>query len=122
MPIDRGGIYWHDFGAAGGRKQAGMRPVVVIQADYINQIAGYGLTMVIPLSTRERRIATWVAIEPSQANGLSAKSYAICTQVYTINKGELEAKTGQLSAEDFDRVIRGIQIALDIVPGWPRDP
>jgi mRNA interferase MazF len=117
MEIERGGVYWHDFGVPSDSRQAGLRPALVVQSDALNRIRGYALTVVVPLTSRERAAATYVKIEPSERNGLRNVSWAICNQVYTIPKAELIDKAGRVSQEVLGAVDLALMITLGVQGG-----
>ena len=100
--ISHGDIYWYDFGAAVDERQAGLRPVFIIQTDFLNSKEGYGLTVVIPLSTKGR--ASHVKILPSETNGLSQETFIKFEQIHTIPKTSLRGRIGKLDAENLKRV------------------
>ena len=100
--INHGDIYWYDFGTAVDERQAGLRPVLIIQTDFLNSKDGYGLTVVIPLSTKGR--SSHVKILPNDINGLSQETYIKFEQVHTIPKNLLKSRIGKLDGESLRRV------------------
>jgi len=114
MAIERGDIFWHDFGVPQDSRQGGARPVLVVQSDSLNRIVGYTLTVIVPLTTKERPAATFARIEPTLQNGLKSTSWAICNQLFTVPKADLSERSGRVSPEVMEEVERGISITLGI--------
>lgn len=114
MEIEQGAIFDHDFGPRQNHLQEGPRPVVVIQSDALNRVENYSNVIVVPLTTRERKAATYASIAPSRENGLDRPSWAICNQIFTIDRSELKAKRGKLQPADFFAIKEGLRIALSL--------
>jgi len=100
--IKQGDLYWYDFGAPVDERQAGNRPALIIQTDFLNDIASYGLTIVLPITTKGR--SSHIKIEPSTLNCLPVTSYVKFEQIYTVTKRNLGNPIGRLDAEDLKRV------------------
>jgi mRNA-degrading endonuclease toxin of MazEF toxin-antitoxin module len=112
VAIEQGAIFWHDFGPRQNHLQEGVRPVLVVQSDALNRIDGYDNVIVVPLTTREKKAATYRRIEPQPSNGLERTSWAITSQIFTVAKSELKDQLGRLTKEDLYQVKEGLRIAL----------
>jgi mRNA-degrading endonuclease toxin of MazEF toxin-antitoxin module len=110
--IERGQIYDFDFGPRSDRRQEGLRPALVVQSNLLNRIGGYGLTIVVPLTTRGRPSPSYVRLEPTPENGLAEVSYAKCEQPYTVAAGQLRSLRGQTSKHDMHLVSEALKIVL----------
>lgn len=108
--IKRGEIYDYDFGAVGtDNRQAGHRPALVVQTDLLNQVEGYGLTLVVPISTKGRAAPSHVRLDPSAESGLSHVSYAKCEQILTVptrNLGPLRGSIGKATMYQINQALR----------------
>lgn len=114
MEIEQGTIFRHDFGPRQNDLQEGPRPVLVVQTDDLNGLEGYSNVIVIPLTTKQRKSATYVPIQPSASNTLSALSWAITNQIFTLDKDKLKIKHGRVSKEEMYAVKRALRIVLDL--------
>jgi mRNA interferase MazF len=80
-----------------GREQGGFRPAIIVSADWFNQIP-HGLCIIIPVTTRDRGVASHVRIEPLEA-GLRTQSFAMCEQVRSISVLRLRRYRGSVSGD-----------------------
>lgn len=110
----RGEVYDFDFGPQSDSRMEGPHPAVVVQTDLLNQVEGYSLTIVVPLSTKGRKSASHVSIAPSHENGLDAQSFAKCEQIYTVPTLLLRKRRGQLSKADLYQVGEALKIVLSL--------
>lgn len=86
----------------------------MIQSDALNRVENYVNVIVVPLTTRERKAATYVPVAPSRENGLDRPGWAICNQIFTIDRAELKAKRGKLQPADLYAIKEGLRIALSL--------
>ena len=112
--IRQGDIYDFDFGPQRDNRQEGLRPAAVIQTDLLNQVSGYSLTILVPLSRSGRQSPSHVRIEPSEENGLTDLSFAKCEQIFTVPKSQLRAKRGSLSAQGLYSLKEALRNVLAI--------
>jgi mRNA interferase MazF len=109
--IQRGSIWWADFGEARGSKPAKRRPVLVIQSDSYNASRlNTTIAAVITSSTGLAAIPGNVFL-PAASSGLPKDSVVNVTALVTLDTTDLDAETGQLPASlmnDVDRGIRGV--------------
>ncbi|MGO8670015.1 MAG: type II toxin-antitoxin system PemK/MazF family toxin [Capsulimonadaceae bacterium] len=111
--ISRGDIYWVDF-TGRGVEQQGMRPALVVQNDMSNATAAYGITVVVPLSSKLKRYPSNVIVQPSPENGLSVPSDIVVGQVAAVIKSSLGERIGTLGAADMARVERILALVLGL--------
>lgn len=114
MVIERGGIYWADLGLPDGSRPAKRRPILVIQADSFNE--SRLATVVAAVITSNTALATMPGnvFLPSAVYGLPRDSVVNVTALVTLNKSELEEKSGQLSERVLDEVNRGLRMVLEL--------
>jgi mRNA interferase MazF len=110
----RGEIWWADFGIPFGSEPGFKRPVLVLQADAINQ-SKINTTIVVPLTTN----LIWaeapgnVFLEKDDS-GLSKDSVVVVTQICVIDKQRLIQRESTLSRGNLKEVEAGIQMVLGI--------
>jgi len=114
--VKRGEVHWADLAPRSGSEQAGRRPVIVVSHDGFNQTPGWRSIIVVPISTsasQGRRGPTVVQI-PVGASGLREKSFAVCHQVTTIDRGKITKRVGPLPPEVVREVEEGLKAAMDL--------
>lgn len=112
--MNRGELFWHDFGPRSSHLQEGRRPVLVVQVDALNRLAGYGNVIIVPLTSKFRPSATYVRIEPSVHNQLEVESWAICNQVFTISKEDLKESLGLASSAEVYEIGDALKVAMGL--------
>ncbi len=92
--------------------QAWYRPVLVIQNNIINQVAG--TTIIVPFTTNIWSSYPWdVVVQASDHNGLTKASKLIGTQLMVINKNRLTKKKWMLEKEYHHLLKQAIDVILD---------
>ena len=105
--INRGDIYYVDFGCGVGSEQGGSRPAIVLQNNKGNHYAP--TVIVAPITTaKKHRLPTHVTIFPNA--GVKETSIALYEQVMTIDKTRLLKKIGHKTMTHWDD--RAIAIAF----------
>ena len=75
------------------------RPVIVVQDE---SVATFDSIILCLLTTYDSRdVKTRVAIEPSEANGLEKRSFAMTDKIVTVDKNLLGEKIGTVSSQDL---------------------
>ncbi len=93
----RGEVWVVDLSPTRGHEQGGTRPALVVSVDEFN--AGpAGLVMVVPLTTRDRRIPSHVRIEPPEG-GVRQTSFVKCEDLRSVSKARLTGAWGRVSEE-----------------------
>lgn len=104
-------IYWTDLNPVKGSEQSGKRPVVVISGDSMNH--NLSVSIVCPLSTKVKNFTTCVVLEPNQKNNLDESSEVIGFQVRSISHDRLGVKIGEITDQELDQIIKGINEVLE---------
>ena len=112
--VNRGDVYEARLDPIEGSEQSGVRPVVIVSRDALNE--SIETVVAVPCSTmREGR-----PVYPNQAllhapdGGLSRDSVALCEQVRVLAKPRLVRFRGTLSPAAMRRVDLALAIALDL--------
>jgi mRNA-degrading endonuclease toxin of MazEF toxin-antitoxin module len=110
---DRGEV-WIERPVRGlrGHEQQGQRPVVVVSAAAINRGA-WKLSLVVPLTRRDRGMALHVPIEVGEG-GLRARSFALPEQLHAVSHERLIERWGHLSMTTMREIDDRLRIALDL--------
>lgn len=98
---------------AGGKDYAGKpRPAVIVQEDRFD--ATDSITICALTSQEIGAPLFRVAVEPSERNGLNARSHLMVDKITTVPKSKLGARLGRLDDEDVVRLNRAIVVFLGL--------
>jgi mRNA interferase MazF len=91
----RGEVWLANLNPTQGSEQAGIRPVIIFQNDLVSQFST--TTIVIPLTTNQRRASLPICLLVEQGDGgLMQNSVALRFQMRVLDKTRLIDKLGQL--------------------------
>jgi mRNA interferase MazF len=111
--MTRGDVWWVEFGVPLGSEPGYRRPVIVIQADYLNA-SHFQTILVVPLTTNLLTAnAPGNVLVPKVQTGLSKDSVAIVAQVYPADRTRFIEQVGQVSDKVLGRLVEGIQLAIE---------
>ncbi len=114
MVIDRGSIWWADLGEPRGSEPGYRRPLLVIQADAFNR-SRIQTVIAAVLTTNLRLVdAPGNVLVPATTSGLRRDSVANVSQLITVNREDLQERSGQLDAETMRRVNAGLRLVLEL--------
>ena len=108
----RGEVWMVHLDPTRGHEQAGRRPGLIVSVDPFNQGPG-GMTVIMPLTTKEKHIPLHVRVEPPEG-GLSQVSFIRCEDVRSVSQERLIRRVGQVSpvimatVEDCLRLLLGL--------------
>ena len=114
MNINRGDVFDARLDPTEGSEQAGLRPVVVVSRNAINQYSS--VIVVAPLTTAANVKRTYpnnVPIAQGEA-GLTADSVLLGGQIRAIAKSRLLRKRGELSLNTLQKIDQALRITLDL--------
>lgn len=109
--MERGEIWWADLGEPRGSAPAFRRPVLVASSDAYNssRIA----TVVCAVITSNLRLADAPGnVLLADGSGLDRPSVVNCSQVVTLDKGELTERVGRVPADVLRLVDAGLRRVL----------
>jgi mRNA interferase MazF len=81
-----------------GSEQAGKRPALVVSGDSFN-VVSTRLTVVMPLTSRERGWPTHVSVSPEETNGLTRPSWVLTEQIQGAAIERFERRVGVVAPE-----------------------
>ena len=114
--INQGDIFWIDLDEPSGSEPAYRHPHVVVQNNLFNRSRIH--TVVVCALTSNLKLAAApgnVLLEPGEAN-LPKQSVVNVSQIFTVDKGQLEDCIGTLSGSRVQEILEGIKLVLE-----PRD-
>ena len=112
--MNRGEIWWADFGQPLGSEPGYRRPVLILQADSFNR-SRIQTVVVVPLSTN-----AGLALAPGnmlcrpRETGLKRASVANVAQLTVVDRGRLAEKVGVLSTRLLTQVEDGVRQVLSL--------
>jgi mRNA interferase MazF len=113
--IERGEVYWVDLGEPEGSRPAFSRPVVVVSDDLFNSsqlatVIAVAIAGSMSLADRPGNVRI-----PMGEAGLSRDSVVNVTSLVTLNKTDLNEKSGRLRPAIMEQVDHGLREVLGLV-------
>jgi mRNA interferase MazF len=110
--IERGGIYWADFGAPVGSRPAKRRPAVVVQSETHNRSLLATVVVVAISSNSDLARYPGNVFLPSGVSGLPRDSVINVTTLTTFDRHELEEQVGVVPVALMRQVDDGLRLVL----------
>lgn len=103
-------IWFADLNPVKGSEQRGIRPVVIVSGNAMND--NLGICIVCPLSSKIKNYAGCVVIEQQAVPELDNDSEIITFQIRTLAKERFIRKIGQINKEELNRIKHGLNEIL----------
>ena len=103
-------IWWADLNPVKGSEQRGVRPVVVISGNAMNDNLEIGI--VCPLSTKIKNLAGCLILQKNTVSGLDYDSEVLTFQVRTISRERLTKKIGEITVAELNKIKQGLNEIL----------
>ena len=103
-------IWMADLNPVRGSEQRGIRPVVVMSGDAMND--HLGIAIVCPITSRIRNYAGCLLLKPSSSNGLDLDSEVVTFQIRTVARERLIRRLGSISEPQLDILKKGLMEIL----------
>lgn len=114
--IEQGEIYWIDLGDPIASEPGYRHPHVVIQNDIFNQSRINTVVVCVLTSNLKRAKAPGNVLLDKDEGNLPKQSVVNVSQLFTVNKTDLEEKIGKLSPKRIKQILAGVRLVLE-----PRD-
>ncbi len=113
MVINQGDVFWIDLDEPSGSEPAYRHPHVVVQNNVYNRSRVHTV-VVCALTSNLRRAAAPgnILLEPGEAN-MPKQSVVNVSQIFTVDKGQLEERIGTLSGSRVREIMEGIKLVLE---------
>lgn len=95
-----------------GHERGGFRPALVVSVNDFNHGPAQ-MVIVVPLTTRSRRIASYVPLEPPEG-GVKARCFAKCEDVRSISTLRLVDCRGEVAAATMAEVEDRLRMLLSL--------
>lgn len=102
--MKQGEIWFANLNPSKGSEQVGLRPVVIISGNLLNQ--HLNIVIVVPLTSKIKRYKGNPILNPSATNGLKNESEMLIFHIRSISKDRLVNKVGNVEGGEFDRAIK----------------
>jgi mRNA interferase MazF len=99
--MKQGEVWFANLNPSKGSEQAGLRPVVIISGNLLNQ--HLNVVIVTPLTSKVKRYKGNPILIPSVTNGLKNESEMLIFHIRSISKDRLVNKVGNIQTEELDR-------------------
>ncbi len=103
--ILRGEIYWADLNPVRGSEQAGLRPVLVISHNTLNERSGTIIALAI---TSKAQRAGYPLTYKLRSSVLPKDSWVKISQVRTLSTERLGKRLGVVDAEELAQIAEGL--------------
>ena len=103
--ILRGEIYWADLNPTIGHEQAGMRPVLIISNNVVNQRSGTVIALAITSQPQRAGFPLTYELPDSQ---LPKQSWVKISQIRTLSVLRIKEKLSQVRPEELYQIIDGL--------------
>lgn len=109
----QGEIYWINFGTPQGFEPDFLRPAVIIQYDAYNR-SRLSTAVVCTLSSNLDRTKAPgnVLLDPGEGH-LPRQSVVLVSQIFTVDKLQLEEQIGELSPKRLRQVLAGVHLLTE---------
>ena len=108
----KGEVWMLNFDPTLGHEQSGVRPAVIVSTDLFNS-GPADLLIVLPITTRSKRVRTHVELFPPEG-GLTNVSYVKCEDIRSVSKARLIRRLGKVSLQAMDSIQDRLRILLDL--------
>ena len=95
-------IWMADLEPIRGKEQGGLRPVVIISGNTMNE--HYGVRIACPLSSQVKNFAGCLVLKKDKVNRLAKDSEVLTFQLRTISTGRLIKKIGHITPEQLREI------------------
>ena len=116
MVISQGDVFWVDLGAPSGAAPGFRHPHVVVQNNVFNRSRIDTVVVCVITSNLTRAKAPGNVLLDRGEAGLSKRRVVNASQVFTVDKRDLQGKIGALSSRRMRQVLDGLYLLLE-----PRD-
>jgi mRNA interferase MazF len=103
--ILRGEIRWADLNSTRGRKQSGLRPVLIISHDVFNERSG---TVIAVALTSQQQKAGFPLTLKLKSKNLPKQSWVKISQIRTLSVERIGTLIAKASTEELSQVVEGL--------------
>jgi mRNA interferase MazF len=109
--MKQGEIWYADLNPSKGREQAGLRPVLIISGNLLNE--HLSIVIVMPLTTKIKNYKGNPILTPSKINGLKVESEVLVFHVRSVSKERLVRRIGKIAENELEAAIKTLNDILN---------
>ena len=109
--MKQGEIWYADLNPSKGREQAGLRPVLIISGNLLNE--HLSIVIVMPLTTKIKNYKGNPILTPSKINGLKVESEVLVFHVRSVSKERLVRRIGKIAENELEVAIKTLNDILN---------
>lgn len=113
MVVNQGDVYWIDFEEPSGSEPGYRHPHVVVQNNLFNRSEIKTVAVCALTSNLKRASAPGNVLLERKETNLPKDSVVNVSQIFTVDKSQLDECVGTLSAERVREILSGIKLVLD---------
>lgn len=108
--MKQGEIYWANIDPTLGSEQAGLRPVVIVSGNTMNN--NFPVILACPITKKIKNYPGCVPIKQNKENNLKQDGEIISFQIRSLAKKRLTKKIGYIPTSQIKSVIEGLNQVL----------
>lgn len=108
--MKQGEIWYADLNPSRGGEQAGLRPVVILSGNLLNQ--HLNIVIVAPLTTKIKNYKGHPILNPSKMNGLKNASEVLVFHIRSVSKDRLVTKLGNTEPSAIEHAVKTLHDIL----------
>ncbi len=113
MVINQGDIYWIDFAEPRAAEPGYRHPHVVVQNNVFNRSQIRTIVVCALTSNLKRADAPGNVLLDKKETNLTKQSVVNVSQIFTVDKSQLDEYVGTLSAKRVREILNGIKLVLE---------
>ena len=113
MVIQQGDVFWVDLGEPVGSAPGYRHPHVVIQNNLFNQSRIHTVVVCALTSNLKRAGAPGNVLLQEGDAGLPKQSVVVVSQLFTVDKSQMDEYIGTLSAKRVRQILEGIKLLTE---------
>ncbi len=108
--MKQGEIWFTNLNPSKGSEQAGLRPVVIISGNLLNQ--HLNVVIVVPLTSKIKKYKGNPVLIPTKTNGLKVESEMLVFHIRSVSKDRMVNKVGNIELNELERSIKTLNEIL----------
>ena len=104
--MKQGDLYFAKLDPAAWSEQKGLRPVVIISGDSMNE--ALDICIICPLTSSIKNFPGCPVLEKNKVNGLEKDSEVLTFQIRVLSKSRLLNKIGVISQKELTEIKKGL--------------